>query len=182
MSYIEDNLSNNEKVLFRAYVSKAIFIPCILAEFVSILFFVGATNKSFFQIDDSGRLFSLIIAVALFVYAFGLLIKAIILVNTTEFAVTNRRLIAKTGFIRRHTVEMLLMKVESVSVHQKVMQRLFDMGSITITGTGGTREVFRYISQPLEVRKKINEILEAYMRAYASYQERQKDKLNQGGW
>lgn len=182
MSYVDDNLSKNEKVLFRAHVSKAVFIPCIIAELASILFFIVATNKSIFTGGDTVRYLFLLVAFLFFLWAIGLLLKATILITTTEFAVTNRRLIAKTGFIRRHTVEMLLMKVESVSVYQKVMQRLFDMGNVMITGTGGTREIFRYIAQPLEVRKKINEILEAYMRAYAAYQERQKGTFNQGGF
>jgi uncharacterized membrane protein len=37
---------------------------------------------------------------------------------TTELAVTDRRIVYKRGFIRRHTMEMNMDKVESVDVDQ----------------------------------------------------------------
>ena len=76
---------------------------------------------------------------------------------------TNRRVIAKHGFIRRHTLEMLLSKVESVTVSQNILGRLLNFGSVTVTGTGGTKESFRAIVEPIAVRKKINNIIEGYM-------------------
>lgn len=99
-------------------------------------------------------------------------IQALIVLRTTEFAVTNRRVIAKTGFIRRHTLEMLLSKVESVAIQQNILGRMLNFGTVTITGTGGTKESFRAIVEPIEVRKKINQIIEGYMQAYAEYQQR----------
>ena len=38
--------------------------------------------------------------------------------RTTELAVTNRRVVYKRGFVRRHTIEMNMDKVESVAVDQ----------------------------------------------------------------
>ena len=172
MSYVDDNLSKNEKVLFRARISKAVFLPGFLLFLISVVsiafayYSVATSSSTFFFV----LLFFASIGVAFYALLLG--IKAIVVLTTTEFAVTNRRVIAKTGFIRRHTVELLLMKVESVSITQSVLGRLFDFGIVTITGTGGTREKFQAISEPLEVRKKVNEILEWYMRAYAAYQEK----------
>jgi uncharacterized membrane protein YdbT with pleckstrin-like domain len=76
----------------------------------------------------------------------------------SEFAVTNRRIIIKTGFVARRTVEMNLSKIESVNVDQTVMGRIFGYGSITIIGTGGTRESFHNIARPLEFRKAFQEM------------------------
>lgn len=78
---------------------------------------------------------------------------------TTEFAVTNKRVIVKTGWVRRKTVELNLSRVESVSVDQSLMGRLFGYGAITIIGTGGTREPFPGIAHPLEFRKAVQEQL-----------------------
>ena len=64
---------------------------------------------------------------------------------TTEIAVTDRRVVLKRGFIRRHTVEMNMQKVESVDVDQTQLGRLFDYGTVTIRGTGSTLESFRMI-------------------------------------
>lgn len=76
----------------------------------------------------------------------------------SEFVITNRRIIIKTGFIARSTFEMNLSKIESVNVDQSVMGRLLNYGSITIIGTGGTRETFRNISKPLSFRKAFQEL------------------------
>jgi hypothetical protein len=61
----------------------------------------------------------------------------------TEIAVTNLRVIYKWGFIRRHTAEMNMGKVESVTVSQTILGRLLNYGSIPygqkierIEGTG----------------------------------------------
>lgn len=81
------------------------------------------------------------------------LIAAWVKYRSSEFAVTDKRLIVKTGFIQRQTSEMLLQKVESISVDQSVMGRMLDFGTVTIRGTGGTPEVYARIRQPLELRR-----------------------------
>ena len=75
-----------------------------------------------------------------------------------EFAVTNKRVIVKTGLISRRTLEMNLSKIESVNVDQTIFGRLLGYGTITIIGTGGTRESFPNISHPLAFRKKFQEL------------------------
>lgn len=82
--------------------------------------------------------------------------------RTTEFAITNRRIIAKTGFIRRHTLEIFLQKIESIEVNQNILGRLLNFGSVTVTGTGSTKESFKAIKDPLTLRKYINQIIEHY--------------------
>ena len=64
------------------------------------------------------------------------LIKAILQQISTEFGVTNYRLIIKTGFIQRNILELLISKIESANVNQKVFGRLLNYGSIAIIGTG----------------------------------------------
>jgi len=75
-----------------------------------------------------------------------------------EFAITNRRVIIKTGFISRRSLEMNLDKIESVAVDQSVMGRLLGYGHLQIIGSGGTRETFYNISQPLNFRKRFQEL------------------------
>ena len=76
----------------------------------------------------------------------------------SEFVITNRRIIIKTGFIARSTFEMNLSKIESVNVDQSGIGRIFNYGSITIIGTGGTKETFHNLSKPLEFRKAFQEL------------------------
>ena len=54
----------------------------------------------------------------------------------TEFAITDRRVISKRGFIWRNTDEMNMDKVESVKVEQSMLGRLLDYGTVTVVGTG----------------------------------------------
>ncbi len=76
----------------------------------------------------------------------------------SEFVITNRRVVIKTGFIARKTFEMNLSKIETVNVEQTVMGRILNFGSITIIGTGGTKETFHNIARPMAFRKAFQEL------------------------
>jgi uncharacterized membrane protein YdbT with pleckstrin-like domain len=80
---------------------------------------------------------------------------------TSEFAVTNRRVIIKVGLVSRKTVELNLEKVESVGVEQTIFGRLLGYGTIVVVGTGGTKEPFRGIADPMGFRRAVNEATEA---------------------
>lgn len=86
-----------------------------------------------------------------------LLIVAYVVTKTTEMAVTNRRVIAKTGLISRRTLEMNLSKIENVGISQGVMGRILGYGVVTVSGTGGTRETFQTIAAPLKFRRAVQD-------------------------
>lgn len=77
--------------------------------------------------------------------------------RTSEFAVTNKRLIMKMGWLSRRVLELNLHKIESVNVDQPLLGRLLGYGTITVIGTGGTRETFDRIAHPLSFRKAFQE-------------------------
>ena len=135
-SYIDSNLLSGEQVQHRAHVSKWSLWALIL--------------------------FGILLAPV--VIGLFLLLAAWIQYRTTEFAVTDRRIIAKTGLISRKTVEMFLDKVESLNVDQSVPGRLLDYGTVTIRGTGATSEAIPDISAPLALRKHFMEAADAYRR------------------
>lgn len=93
--------------------------------------------------------------------AFGLglifLATAYIKYKTTELAITNKRVIAKFGFISRRTVEINISKVESIQVDQSVLGRIFDFGTLLIAGTGVSQAPILGISKPMEFRKAFME-------------------------
>jgi uncharacterized membrane protein YdbT with pleckstrin-like domain len=74
---------------------------------------------------------------------------------TTEVAVTNLRVIYKTGLIKRRTNEMNMDKVESVQVDQSILGRILDYGTVVITGTGAGLEALTGVAQPIELRNSI---------------------------
>lgn len=90
-----------------------------------------------------------------------LFILPLVDILTSEFAITSKRVIIKVGLISRSTVEMNLNKIESVNVDQSILGRIFGYGTIIIVGSGGTREPFRAIMQPMEFRKAFQAQLEA---------------------
>jgi uncharacterized membrane protein YdbT with pleckstrin-like domain len=74
---------------------------------------------------------------------------------TTELAVTDRRVIYKTGFISRQTVEMNVDKIETVVVDQSLLGRLLDYGTVHVKGTGQGIGNLRQVAAPLHVRNSI---------------------------
>jgi hypothetical protein len=89
---------------------------------------------------------------------FALPLPAFILVPPTlawissELVITDRRVLIKTGIIRRQTLEMFVAKVESIAIDQGFLGRMLDYGSVIIRGTGGLEEPFEAIARPLEFR------------------------------
>ncbi len=185
MSYIQDNLMPREKILYTAKVSPAVFLPAALALVITLLVFAHGLSPAVVvhkpgtpaPPPSAANLFGvtlLCLAGFFLLYTLWLALQAAILMATTEFAVTNRRVIAKRGFVRRHTLEILLSQVESVSVNQNVLGRILNFGTVTITGTGGTSESFRAIVNPIGVRRKVNQIIEAYLQ----YQQRARQRAS----
>ncbi len=64
----------------------------------------------------------------------------------------------KSGWFNRDAYEMNLSKVESVNVNQTFMGRMLGYGSISIIGTGGSRESFHNITDPVKFKKKFQEV------------------------
>jgi uncharacterized membrane protein YdbT with pleckstrin-like domain len=93
--------------------------------------------------------------VASLVAAFIFLAVGLVRRDATEMAVTNRRVIVKTGLLSRRTVELLLPRIESVVVEEPAMGRALGYGTVILRGTGGTPEAFRQIAHPLQFREQV---------------------------
>jgi uncharacterized membrane protein YdbT with pleckstrin-like domain len=146
MSYLDDHLLTGEQIVYRARMHWIIFGVAIT---VVVL---GIALGILLEVIDNGYWY-----VGAAVAGIGLLlaIGPAIRYISSEFAVTDKRVLGKVGFIERESDETLLSKVEAIGVDQGIMGRLLGFGTVTITGTGGTQEVFRTISQPLEFRRQI---------------------------
>jgi uncharacterized membrane protein YdbT with pleckstrin-like domain len=148
MSYIDHNLLSNETVLYRAHLSRIVFaFPVLMLGVALVLPVLGGA--------------ALGLGGVLGVIALGYLVKAYVAYKTSEFAVTNKRVIMKVGLIRRTSVEIVLGRVESIVVDQGIAGRVFDFGSIAVVGTGGTKDPFHRIAAPLRFRRAVQEQLAA---------------------
>ena len=149
MGYVNENLISGENVTYRAAMHWTVFLKPGLAA----LAILGiAVLWVYLQGPAPGW-----VSAGLAVVAAIPILSAAIARSTAEFAVTNKRVILKTGFIQKKTAEMFLNKVESVGVDQSMAGRLLGYGAIVIRGTGGTLEPFDRISAPLEFRRQIQE-------------------------
>ena len=129
MSYIDDSLIEGEVLVHRARVSWWSQFGLVLLGIVTLIVVVGLV----------------------------FLIWAWIRVRSTELAITNRRIIAKFGFVKRHTVEINLEKVESLRVEQGVWGRILNFGTIFISGSGSSVAPIPDIADPLVFRRKFME-------------------------
>jgi len=140
LAYVDSSLLPDEQIVYKATLHWTIFWHCW------VIILIGIVSLIFQPIVGG-----LIIFVGLLV---GL--RKFIEYKTSEFAVTTKRVIIKVGVFRRRTLELLLRQVEAISVEQTVLGRMLGYGSVTLTGTGGVREVFHNISSPLEFRRQIH--------------------------
>jgi uncharacterized membrane protein YdbT with pleckstrin-like domain len=98
--------------------------------------------------------------VALLVCGAVVILMGVVRRHATEMAVTNRRVVIKTGLMSRKTIEMLLNKVESIEVNETTGGRMLGYGTIVMIGTGGTSEPFRKVAHPLEFRNQVQQQIE----------------------
>ncbi len=156
MGYVEQNLASGEVVHYRTRLHWIVLVApmvlgCFLA-FPGLFFLLGAFSTRELALGWIGLFFLLAAAVSV---GLGLWHRA-----STEMAVTNRRVIIKTGMVSRKTLELLLPKVESVAVDQGLLGRMLAYGTIIVRGTGGTTEPFPKVAHPLEFRRQVQEQIE----------------------
>ena len=72
---------------------------------------------------------------------------------STRFGTPHHRVVGWPRLAQRRRLEMFLEKIESIQVDQSVLGRMFNFGSVIISGTGVHSAPFRNISDPLTLRK-----------------------------
>jgi uncharacterized membrane protein YdbT with pleckstrin-like domain len=149
MSYVDNNLLLGEEVVYRARLHKIIFLPPVALVALGIL--VGVLVDIYVKNRQAAVITGAVLLVLAIIVAFPRFIRY----GTSEFAVTNKRVIVKVGLFHRHTLELVLAKVETVGVDQTIPGRIFNYGTIIVTGTGGTQEPFKDIANPLTFRKQV---------------------------
>src|SRR5712691_4098024 len=150
MSYVNRVLQPGEVVRHVASLHWILYVPGVLVWLVAaVIFFLVPEQPGFV------RWVAFIAMWLCFAVGLVLIAQAWFRWWTTEIAVTDRRIIHKTGFIWRNTTEIAMDKVESVEVKQGVLGRILDYGDVRIRGVGSQSEPLRTIAHPLELRNHI---------------------------
>ena len=142
MSYIDETLLPDEHVVYRTALHWIIFLRPVLVILVGLALLIAFRTVP-------------LVGAPVLLLGVLLLFAPLVAYWSTEFGVTDKRMIVKVGFIRRRTLELLLRQVEALSVDQSLSGRMLDYGTITLSGTGGVREVFHRVREPLELRRRI---------------------------
>ncbi len=162
MSYIEKNLLKNEEIKYRTRLHWVTFIGPI------VLFIVGGFCLAWPVSGLSSDIKNIISIVGIIIMLVAVFysISDLIAFLTSEFGVTNQRVLIKVGLIRRNTFELLLNKVESFQIKQTIMGRFLGYGTILISGTGMGQEVFNNIDHPLELKSNVQQFTKEYERKF----------------
>jgi uncharacterized membrane protein YdbT with pleckstrin-like domain len=148
MSYIDSNLLDGEHVVYRTRLHWLLFIlPVLFTVLVlsPIAWLMANGNwKDFAWIPLA---LSLLVLVATFIKR-----------QSSDFAVTNKRVMMKVGVFATRSIELLLNKIEAIAVNQSLMGRILGYGDIAVTGSGGTKESFSRIQGPLEFRRAVQSV------------------------
>lgn len=143
MSYVEKNLLLNENIVFHTNRSWIGYLSGIIFIVIGLLLFKNPAG------------FSALLTIGLVSFYFSYL-----RIKNTEIAVTNKRVLIKVGIFKTNSIETVLSKIEGIHVEQSLFGKLFNFGTITVKGTGGTNNNFKGIDKPMEFRRAVNQQIE----------------------
>lgn len=152
MSYVQHVLRPGEEIMHSTQLHWIIYLPGLVVLIPAVIIYAVSFAP---DIDNNVRFTVSVTGTALLAIAVVLLFVAWFRRWTTEFAITSRRIIYKRGFIWRRTIEMQMDKVESVDVHQSILGRILNFGTITVRGVGVGIEPLPKIAAPIEFRHHV---------------------------
>lgn len=148
-SYVQKQLLNNEEIKYQAKVHWGVFItPCVYL-------LIGLLISSLLP----PLVAPYISKIFYFIAALGFL-GAYLNRSSTELVITNKRVIAKFGFISRRTFEKHLSGLEGLNFRQGIFGRMIGYGTIMVGGVGGMPIPVPYIENPEEFKRQLNLIIE----------------------
>ena len=151
MKYVERVLQPDETVVYLTSLHWLIYSRAVLLALLAAVCLIASGQvggqAAAIALEMVGGVLALLAALS------GL--RAVIMRATTELAITDRRVIYKTGIFQRHTLEMNRSKIETVGVDQSILGRVLGYGTIIVRGTGGSFEPIPFIGEPLTFRNHI---------------------------
>ena len=151
MSYVSNNLMKGEEVVYKARVHWIVYFRSILLAVPGLICLLFSATG----VAGEDELFSIAGGLFLFAAIFAF-IRALIDRVSSEYAVTNKMVIMKTGLLSRNITELMLAKCEGISFDQPLLGKILGYGTLIIT-TGGIANDFHKIAEPRDFRNAINE-------------------------
>ncbi|MGC2421616.1 MAG: PH domain-containing protein [Candidatus Acidiferrales bacterium] len=155
MGYIERNLVPGETVVYKTRLHWIVMI-WLLLEGV-LLGAIGLAMCVEGYVAKGAPAGWIVAGLLCLVVAGALIAAGMIRRRATEIAVSNKRVLIKRGLISQRSIEVLLPKVESISVNESAFGRMLGYGDVILRGTGGTFETFTRIAHPDEFRRQVQQ-------------------------
>ena len=153
MSYVNSNLLAGERVVYRTRL-----YWLLLGWPVLFLIVVCVPIAWLATTDRWNDLAWIPVGIALLI-----LLGAIVKRQSSDFAVTNKRVLMKVGVFSTRSTELFLNKIEAIAVHQSLAGRMLGYGDIVVTGSGGTHEEFHDIQSPLSFRRAVQTVTDTQL-------------------
>lgn len=142
MSYIDQNLLPDEQIIYRTKKHYIIFIVPACWIIAAVFFLINA--------NQFVLMFAPVAAIcALLTGSYQLLDYV-----TSEFAVTNKRIMMKEGFFFRHSNELRLATISNVTVNQSLLARILRYGTIIVSPFGSDTDTFSNIADPYQFQRQ----------------------------
>ncbi len=145
MSYIDNNLLQDEVILYRTKKHVIIFLTPVALTIIAIIFYLHANHFI-------SRFAFLPTLAAIFSWGYTLLDYF-----TSDYAVTNKRILLKEGFFFRHANDTRLATVANLSVNQSLLGQILNYGTVIVNTFGGSGDPFSAIDRPLQFQKCLQE-------------------------
>lgn len=146
MSYLESTLQPGEQIVYKANLHFFFFVRPLILLLLGWWFWCSVNDVSHFLGGVSILLGG------------AFLIQRLLVKTGSVYAVTNKRVILKTGIISRRALDLVLTKCEGLQIKQSVCGRIFGFGTITVT-TGGATNSYPFVEDPIRFKKEINTLI-----------------------
>lgn len=148
MSYVDRTLLDGERIVYRTRLHWLVYLRPLLLYLLVFLPLAWWTWSSTWH-----RYAWIPVALGLLTF-----LPALIRRQSSDFAVTNKRVMMKAGIFNTRSIELLHGKIETIMVQQSLAGRMLSYGDIVVTGSGGTKETFTRIQNPLEFRRAVQSV------------------------
>lgn len=146
-NYVKNSLTSNEKIIKEAKFSKVLFVPGVLVVLLFLLAAISSVSTDgigfFFKILFSGILVGAIVDIRGFIYHFF-----------NEFAITNKKIVAKTGIIKTTELSSPLKQIQNVQIVSGFWGKIFKYGTVNVTTASGLYSI-KYVNDPNNFRNSI---------------------------
>ncbi len=145
MSYIDKNLLPNEKIIFRTKKHLIIFFyPVVLALVCLFTSDIMRSNPILATVQWAPWVVTLIFFFSVWLnYA------------TSDFAITDKRVMMREGFFHRHANEIRISTISQVNVDQSLLGQLLGYGTVSLH-TFGAFDAYTLIAKPDLFQKYVN--------------------------